>query len=145
MPVRDGSATRVIMPGQSIILKNQLPRREARPKKIEPVSHSSTDFSYGTVYANDLARAEIEKENPQFPAGAIIVREKHFSATSETPETVIAMVKREKGFSRKTGDWEFFTFAGANLKLQKRETKSDCSKCHAQAEKTDWVFRDYLK
>lgn len=55
------------------------------------------------------------------------------------------MVKREKGFSRKTGDWEFFTFNGADLKIQKRETKGDCAKCHIQAEKTDWVFRDYLK
>ena len=58
---------------------------------------------------------------------------------------MIAMVKREKGFSKKTGDWEFLTFSGTDLKLQTRETKSDCSKCHIQAEKTDWVFRDYLK
>jgi hypothetical protein len=61
------------------------------------------------------------------------------------PETVIAMVKREKGFNKKTNDWEFFTFGGADLKMQKRETKGDCAKCHIQAEKTDWVFRDYLK
>lgn len=102
-------------------------------------------MTFGIVYANDLAKAEIEKTNPQFPVGSIIVREKHLSAESETPETVIAMVKREKGFSKKTGDWEFFIFNGADLKMQKRETKGDCAKCHVQAEKTDWVFRDYLK
>ena len=102
-------------------------------------------FSFGEVYANDLAKAEIEKENPHFPVGAIIVREKNETATSETPQIVIAMVKREKGFSADTGDWEFFTFNGADLKMQKRETKGDCATCHIQAEKTDWVFRDYLK
>ena len=102
-------------------------------------------FSFGVVYANDIAKTEIEKENPQFPVGSIIVREKNAAKESTTPETVIAMIKREKGFSKKTGDWEFFTFSGANLKLQKRETKGDCAKCHVQAEKTDWVFRDYYK
>lgn len=102
-------------------------------------------FTFGVVYANDLAKSEIEKETPVFPVGSIIVREKNATMTSETPETIIAMVKREKGFSKKTGDWEFFTFSGADLKMQRRETKSDCSKCHIQAEKTDWVFRSYLK
>lgn len=102
-------------------------------------------FSFGIVYANELAKAEIEKKSPQFPVGAIIVREKNLALTSETPQTVIAMVKREKGFSKDSGDWEFFTFNGADLKMQKRETKGDCATCHIQVEKTDWVFRDYLK
>jgi len=55
------------------------------------------------------------------------------------------MVKRENGFSRKTNDWEFIVLGGADLKMQKRETKGDCAACHSRAEKTDWVFRDYLK
>ncbi|MGI9055457.1 MAG: cytochrome P460 family protein [Pyrinomonadaceae bacterium] len=102
-------------------------------------------FSFGVVYANDLAKKEIEKEKPQFPVGSIIVREKNGEEKSLLPETVIAMVKREKDFSKKTGDWEFFTFNGADLKMQKRETKGDCATCHSRTEKTDWVFRSYLK
>lgn len=109
---------------------------------IDSANHK---YSFGIVYANELAKAEIEKENPQFPVGSIIVREKNLTLTSETPQTVIAMVKREKGFSQDSGDWEFFTFNGADLKMQKRETKGDCATCHIQAVKTDWVFRDYLK
>lgn len=97
------------------------------------------------VYANDLAKYELAKENPLFPVGSIIVREKNLAIDSPMPETVIAMVKREKGFSRETGDWEFFVFSGADLKMQRRETKSDCAACHVKAEKSDWVFRDYLK
>ncbi len=102
-------------------------------------------FSLGMVYANNLAKIEFEKENPVFPVGSIIVREKIVDSANKTPQTVIAMVKREKDFSKETGNWEFFVFNGADLKLKSRETKSDCSKCHIQAEKTDWVFRDYLK
>ena len=114
-------------------------------KKSDSITGTHGNFTYGVVYANDLAKAEFEKENPQFPIGSIIVREKRLSLESEIPETVIAMVKREKGFSKKTDDWEFFIFNGADLKMQKRETKGDCARCHIQAEKTDWVFRDYLK
>jgi hypothetical protein len=103
------------------------------------------ELSFGVVYANDLAKPEFAKEKPQFPVGSIIVREKNATATSETPQTIIAMVKREKGFSKKTGDWEFFTFNGSDLKLKTRTTVGECAKCHVRAEKNDWVFRDYLQ
>ena len=112
---------------------------------VKPLPPNSHGFSFGVVYANDLAKAEFEKESPNFPAGAIIVREKNALPTSAVPETVIAMVKREKGFSAETGDWEFFVFNGADLKMQKRETKGDCAACHNRADQSDWVFRSYLK
>ena len=91
----------------------------------KPISKNPTHgtLTFGVVYANDLAKAEIEKENPNFLVGSIIVREKNASETNETPETVIAMVKREKGFSKKTGDWEFLVFNGADLKMQRTRNK----------------------
>ncbi len=102
-------------------------------------------FSFGYVYANDLAKVEIEKDSPNFPVGSIIVREKNKTEASEIPDTVIAMVKREKGFSEKTGDWEFFVFDGKDLQMQKRETVGNCAECHSKAKQADWVFREYLK
>lgn len=115
------------------------------PKKEKVKPNENDGFSFGVVYANDLAKAEIEKDKPKFPEGSMIVREKHAQADDETPQIVIAMVKRENGFSKKTNDWEFFTFNGSDLKFTKRETKSDCAKCHTQAKKSDWVFKTYLK
>lgn len=112
---------------------------------FEQTTTSHDSLVFGVVYVNELAKAEFEKISPQFPAGSIIVREKHSSAASETPDTVIAMVKRENSFSKETDDWEFFTFNGKDLTLQKRETKGDCAKCHIQAINVGWVFRDYLK
>jgi len=122
--------------------------------------------SSGVVYANDLAAGEIKKANPSYPVGSILVREKHpwvdpnsteiqipTPSQKETrtidelndPEIVIAMVKREKGFSKKTGDWEFFQFKGSELKLELRATKSSCATCHKQVKDEDWVFRTYVK
>jgi hypothetical protein len=116
-----------------------------------PVKQQGTDnaadhqFSFGVVYANSLANSEILKDDPKFPVGSIIVREKNQTETSLIPQTIIAMVKREKGFSSKTGDWEFIVLNGGNMKLQSRETTGSCSACHVQTEKTDWVFRNYIE
>ncbi len=117
----------------------------SQTRKEKPKPQENDGLSFGVVYANDLAKVEIEKEKPFFPVGSIIVREKRAKPDDETPQIVIAMVKREKGFSKKSGDWEFFVFNGADLTLQKRETKGNCASCHTKVEKNDWVFRDYLK
>lgn len=113
--------------------------------KIETTDVSHGVLTFAVIYANDLAKMVIEKEIANFPVGSIIVREKRETATSETPQSVIAMVKRERGFSKETNDWEFFSFEAKDFKLRKRETTGDCAKCHIQAEKTDWIFRDYLR
>lgn len=96
--------------------------------------------TFGVVYANDLALAETKKDRPNFPVGSILVREKNVLQNSPLPQTVIAMVKREQGFSKDTNDWEFFVFDGYLMNLKVRETVGSCSTCHAAASKTDWVF-----
>jgi len=106
-------------------------------------SHSQS--SQGIVYANALALPEIKKQNPIFPVGSILVRERHDTGTNDTPEAIIAMVKRTSDFSAKTKDWEFFVLSKDNLKLQSRETTGSCATCHIRAQKTDWVFTEYLK
>jgi hypothetical protein len=55
------------------------------------------------------------------------------------------MVKREKGFSRKTGDWEYLVVESNLNKISKREKVGDCAACHANAAQTDFVFKTYLK
>jgi hypothetical protein len=99
--------------------------------------HEKTAQTFARVFVNSIGQSEAEKENPQFAPGSIIVREKLQFGTDADPELVTVMVKREKGFSSKSGDWEFFVFGGKDLKLQKRETKGDCARCHIQAQKTD--------
>jgi Cytochrome P460 len=143
--------TRLIMPSE----ESEIYRGEERDAKQYDVfrgskrslsnPHSFAGTTFAKVYANELANSQIEKINPIFPVGSIIAREKLASEKDETPKFVAVMVKREKGFSKKTGDWEYFTFEGKDLSLLARETKSDCSKCHVSAKETDFVFRTYLK
>lgn len=113
-------------------------------RREKPNPHSGFE-TFGKVYANDLAKSQVWRDLPIYPIGSIFVREKLLTEKSETPDVVTAMVKRERGFDDKTGDWEYFTFSGTDLQLQKRQTKSDCSKCHANASQTDYVFKQYLK
>jgi Cytochrome P460 len=107
--------------------------------------HESGLTTYGRVFANKVAQSETENPNPKFDVGSILVREMFLQETDSTPQQITVMIKRKKGFNKKTGDWEYFTFNGADMKLQKRESVSSCSKCHANAAKTDYVFRDFLK
>lgn len=125
-----------MMPNESIT-----PLNEKAPKN----PHEKGVQTFTRVFANELANAEIYKAAPKFPAGAIIVREKLLSAEDAAPELVTVMVKREKGFSRKTGDWEYLVVEGGLDKISKREKVGSCSKCHANAESTDFVFKTYLK
>ncbi len=115
---------------------------EDKPQKNP---HEKGTRTFARYFANDLANAEIYKAAPKFPTGAIIVREKLLNAEDAKPELVTVMVKREKGFSRKTGDWEYLVIEGALDKIKQRETVSSCSKCHAAAAQTDFVFKTYLK
>lgn len=117
------------------------PKDEKEPKN----PHEKGVKTFARYYANELANAEIYKDAPRFPPGAIIVREKLLNAEDAQPELVTVMLKREKGFSPKTGDWEYLVVEGNLNKIIKREKTGDCAKCHANAESTDYVFKTYLK
>ena len=117
------------------------PREEKSPTN----PHKKGVQTFARYFANDLANAEIYKDAPKFAVGSIIVREKLLNADDVKPELVTVMVKREKGFSRKTGDWEYLVIESGLDKISKRETVGSCSKCHAQAAQTDYVFKTYLK
>lgn len=107
--------------------------------------HEKGVTTFARYYANELAQGVIYQTTPKFPTGSIIVREKLVTADATSPELVTVMVKREKGFSRKTGDWEYLVVEGSLGKISRREKVGSCSKCHANAVQTDFVFKSYLK
>jgi Cytochrome P460 len=144
--------TRLIMPSEESDIKRG---EETKPRSFEVFRrigssskkspHKVNFETFGRVFANKIAQTETENPLPKFDVGSVLVREMFLNETDSTPNAITAMVKRQKGFNKKTGDWEYFTFNGADMKLQKRESVSSCSKCHANAAKTDYVFRDFLK
>ena len=100
---------------------------------------------YIRVFVNSAGKkAFLQKGNSAFPEGAIIVKEKLLSRSSTDPTLLTVMVKREKGFNPKQGDWEYALFMGKDLKLQERGKLASCQGCHAQQHKSDYVFRTYL-
>ena len=112
---------------------------KAKAPKAE-AKHSST---FGVVYANAIAQASMLSKVPTaFPVGSVIVREKLASPTATTPELLAVMIKRAQGFSRKAGDWEYLIVSGDGKKIERREKKSECRRCHDQQAKSDFVFRE---
>jgi hypothetical protein len=109
-------------------------------KAKTPVNHSS---AFGVVYVNEIARASMFSSRPvSFPVGSIIVREKLSSASALKPDLLALMVKREKGFNPRLGDWEFLVANGDGTKIEMRERKGECRNCHATQIKNDYVFSE---
>ena len=104
------------------------------------VSHTLTTF--GFAYVNDLARdSMLGKGTARYPTGSILVREKLSTPTAPSPDVLVVMIKREKGFNSKANDWEFLSVSGDLKKIEKREKEGKCQQCHASEAKNDFVFR----
>ncbi len=98
-----------------------------------------------SVYVNETGReAMMTQLAPRFPQGSLIVKEKLSSSTSQTPELLTAMLKREKGYNPESGDWEYLLLDGAASKINERGRMSSCSVCHVGYSRTDYVTRLYL-
>ncbi|MEP6754539.1 MAG: cytochrome P460 family protein [Chthonomonadales bacterium] len=97
------------------------------------------------VYVNKLGSvAMLQDKKPVYPVGSVIVKEKHPTATSSTPELLTVMRKREKGFNPTHGDWEYITLDGASQKVTSAGKLQNCQKCHERWKSTDYVSREYL-
>jgi len=115
------------------------------PSGVSPNRDRKADarHTFGVVYANDSARdLMLSKEPAKFPPGSVIVREKLSSPTATTADLLAVMIKREQGFNRKAGDWEFLIVSGDGKKIVTREKKGECRRCHAGQAKSDFVFRE---
>jgi len=103
------------------------------------VTHTT---AFGFAYVNDIARESMSgKRTTNFPTGSIIVREKLLTLTATSPDLLVVMLKREKGFNPKANDWEFLTVSGDMKKIEKREKEGKCLACHASEASKDFVFR----
>ena len=100
--------TRIVVPNGPIAI----------PEKEQKNPHEKGAETFARVYANALALTQLYAVSPRFPTGSIIVREKLTKPVDDTPEMLSVMIKREKGFSPKTNDWEFFILDGPGKKIK---------------------------
>ena len=94
----------------------------------------------GIVYANDLAHWAITENQAEFPEGSILVREKLAKRGATKPELLAAMIKRERGFNPKGGDWLFLITNGPMTKVKLSQKEGDCLDCHQSQKSSDFVF-----
>ena len=98
-----------------------------------------------SVYVNEIGKQAMTTQlTPRFPQGSVIVKEKLDSEESRSPELLTAMVKREKGYNSKSGDWEYLVLDGTASNVTKSGKLMECSSCHVAYQSTDYVTRTYL-
>ena len=106
-------------------------------------AHNGT--TYARIFANDKAEPFLKSENLRFPVGSVIVREKLSTAHAAAPDLVAAMIKRDREYSPATNGWEFIVIDKNFSRVKTRQTTGNCMACHAQASKSDFVYKTYLK
>jgi hypothetical protein len=98
-----------------------------------------------TVYVNPTGEKAMRKPtSPVFPTGSILVKEKLPEKTSSAPELRTAMIKRERGFDKEAGDWEYLVIDGEGKVTRSKEETAHCRSCHERSKGNDYVFRTYL-
>jgi hypothetical protein len=96
-------------------------------------------------WANPLAAEGLARKGvPAFAAGSVIVKEK-LVGSGDGGFSVVGlgiMVKRELGFDRAQGDWDYAYWEERPGLVHTAEQTVHCGDCHVSAQDTDYVFMD---
>jgi hypothetical protein len=100
-------------------------------------SHGPHANVWASVYANPPALATLKTKNStDFPAGAVLAKEKRRQREDLTPEGVAFMIKHPKGEFSGSDGWEFVYYPSpANP-----STYARCVSCHRSGASKDSVF-----
>lgn len=125
--------------------RNLTPEEAAKMRKeLEGTHKVAQQWKTFTVFVNDLGKDRLlGVTKGEFPVGSILVKEKHDQDDTSTSELLTVMVKREKGFAPKVGDWEFLVLDGFAKAIQKGDSKT-CVSCHTSVSENDFVYADYV-
>ena len=85
-----------------------------------------------------------------FVPGTVLLKEHYKSENGQpgAPETITLMIKREKGYDPKAGDWEYSQFETNGKMLmegnsQRSKIFQNCTECHANIKERDYIFTTY--
>lgn len=95
------------------------------------------------VYVNPESFASFLNDDAKFPVGTMILKEKFPDMDAKVPELYTGMLKQEKGYNPKAGDWEFFVLSGDRNAVTARGRIDSCMDCHQQYAKSDFVTKRY--
>jgi hypothetical protein len=112
-------------------------------RAILPADNSPHRDKYINVFVNDIGReAMLFSKSPKFSRGTVIVKEKLTTPDSEKPELLTVMIKRDKGFDAKYGDWEYLVISGTGTAIEAKGKLENCQSCHIAKRDTDYIFRN---
>jgi len=114
------------------------------PAAMRPDDARKTDGPHANlwaaVYANPAALETLKtKSSTEFPAGAIIAKEKRRQRDDSTPEGVAFMIKHPKGEFADSDGWEFVYFPAPS----NRSSYARCVSCHRSGGLKDYVFSPF--
>lgn len=94
------------------------------------------------VYVSEAGRETYAQENAKaFAEGTVIVKEKLAKKDSQDAMELGVMIKREKGFAPKSGNWQFIFVDAKGTVTDQQSKLENCASCHRLREKSDYVFR----
>lgn len=115
-------------------------RLEAEQKRHGPHHRPSI-----VVRTNPAAIGAFRAGRPM-PAGAVVVKEKHWGEEATGPPVeYAAMVKRDAGYDPDHGDWEYVHVVAQPERQVTRGRLESCINCHATMRDKDYLFRTYLQ
>ncbi len=95
-----------------------------------------------TVYVNKVGEKAMMKGGT-FPVGSVIVKEKTDEGIG-VPVLSTVMIKRERGYNPKCGDWQFAAIDAFTTKVTMDGRVKSCMFCHVDQPKKDFVFKTYI-
>ena len=115
----------------------------ASPKMVQAEQKENPHFQRMiSVYVNKIGEKAMMKGGT-FPAGSIIVKEK-LDEHSMMPVLSTVMIKRNKGYNPKCGDWQFASTDAYTTKVTADGKLESCMNCHKDQAKKDFVFKTYV-
>jgi hypothetical protein len=114
--------------------------------------HYGDHFQYSVRYfVNPTSESAVRKAGTALPIGTTIVKEKLTSDKAKEKgklTAIAAMVKREPGYAKEQGDWEYMyaeiPAAEKSMKVTKGQIAT-CVECHTKSWQSDYLFRTYLR
>jgi Cytochrome P460 len=95
------------------------------------------DDRWVMIYANPAALGAMRSNDAkEFPAGAVLAKEKRRQRDDKAPEAVAFMIKRGKGQFAKSGGWEFAFYPSSASNADYEH----CVSCHRDGAAMDYVF-----
>jgi len=105
--------------------------------------HVEAYFRVFVTKSGERAMASNARPGEPFPEGTVILKQKLNVPSGGTVLLYTGMLKRERDYNPRCGDWEFFVIDGDGTRVTARGKLNKCTGCHSQYSAYDYVTKSY--